>query len=55
MWHWVLDNNPKSPASIIQNMDGKKLMYMPTPVVPAYNASFPALVESNGDVKLLSM
>jgi len=61
MWHWILSkiyNNPKYD-SIIQRMDGKKLMYMPTPTVPVYNnASFQQLVESNAgrnDIKLLSM
>ena len=52
MWRWVLDfyKNPKYESIIYRRPDdGKKLLFIPSPMVPVYsNASFKALLSSNG-------
>jgi hypothetical protein len=49
MWRWVLDevyNNPDYSDLVHRNAQGKKVLFLPSPVVPAYgNASFVALLE----------
>ena len=56
----LADNNPKYEEIVYRTPeDGKKLLFLPSPDVPAYNnASFVKLLEANGgrnDVRVQSM
>ena len=59
LWR-LADNNPKYEEIVYRTPeDGKKLLFLPSPDVPAYNnASFVKLLEANGgrnDVRVQSM